>query len=519
MEDCYLTGCLVRVRQVVKKNDDYVRVLVVAENRVRISEIYEEGELLRCNYTFAEDCDDDPEDINLQANVRVLKQIYTKYMDLNGQNDSGGRTMIEGIDDAALLCSLIANEIDVTFDVKQTLLDIDSVKLRVGHLIDIIGRENNILSIAKRINNRVVKNMNRGQREYYLREQLQVIKEELGEDEDADDEVRAWKDKLTELSLEEKVDTKIRKEIDKFSKMNPMSPDANVSRTYIETVLDLPWHTSSKVNNNIRRAEKILNEENSVATSIFKTYKGKSIIVNQLMGDYNGQYYPYNGAPFSYNGKRPFYVIIVADASTIDRMNADDNFAKFLRPGGLKNSYRFNQAASELNFKVVPDWKDNVGRFRQSRSEQNLLTHCEGDRETGVLCFTIAANLKPLAKDDSFLTNVANYNVQSQSGFDITIRAIKPDDVTNNNRAYLDGMTHLITVKGKFNTSRDELSMTLANQFPEWIKESSSTSDIDPNAAGFSTTTFGLERFLQGIYDAFSAGNDSYGKIVIKLED
>ena len=265
--------------------------------------------------------------------------------------------------------------------------------------------------------------------------------------------------------------------------------------------------------------EKILNEENSVATSIFKTYKGKSIIVNQLMGDYNGQYYPYNGAPFAYNGKRPFYLIIVADASTIDRMNGDDNFAKFLRPAGLKNSYRFNQAQSEINVKVIPDWKDNVGRFRQSRSEQNQLTNCEGDRETGILCFTLAANLKPLAKDDSFLTNAANYNVQSQSGFDITIRAIKPDDITNNNRSYLDGMTHLITAKGKFATSRDELSITLANQFPEWIKTSSSTSDINPHAADFSTTTFGLERFLQGIYDAFSAGNDSYGKIVVKLED
>ena len=260
-EDCYLTGCLVRVRQVVKKNDDYVRVLVVAESRVRISEIHDEGDMLRCSFSYAEDCDDDPEDINLQANVRVLKQIYTKYMELTGQNDSGGHSMIDGIDDAALLCSLIANEVDVAFDVKQTLLDIDSVKLRVGHLIDIIGRENNILSIAKRINNRVVKNMNRGQREYYLREQLQVIKEELGEDEDIDDEARAWKDKLTELSLDEKVDTKIRKEIDKFSKMNPMSPDANVSRTYIETVLDLPWHKSSKVNNNIKRAEKILHED------------------------------------------------------------------------------------------------------------------------------------------------------------------------------------------------------------------------------------------------------------------
>ena len=265
--------------------------------------------------------------------------------------------------------------------------------------------------------------------------------------------------------------------------------------------------------------EKILNEENSVATSIFKTYKGKSIIVNQLMGDYNGQYYPYNGAPFAYNGKRPFYVIIVADATTIDRMSADDKYAKFLRSNDVKNSYRFNQAQSELNFKVVPDWKENVGKFRPSRSENNVLTNCEGDRETGVLCFTLAANLKPLAKDDAFLTNVANYTVQSQNGFEITIRAIKPEDVTNNNRSYLEGMTHLITAKGKFKTSRDELSISLPNQFPSWIKESTTTSDTDSSAANFSTTTFGLERFLQGIYDAFSAGNESYGKIVMKLEN
>lgn len=265
--------------------------------------------------------------------------------------------------------------------------------------------------------------------------------------------------------------------------------------------------------------EKILNEENSVATAIFKTYKGKSIIVNQMMGDYNGQYYPYNGAPFAYSGKRPFYVIIVADAATIDRMSNDDKYAKFLHPSGVKNSYRFNQAQSELNYKVVPDWKDNVGRFRQSRNDQHTITGCEGDRETGVLCFTLAANLKPLNKDEAFLTNVANYNVQSQSGFEISIRAIKPENITNNNRTYLEGMTHLITAKGKFDKSRDELSITLANQFPEWINESSTMNDTDPSAAGFATTTFGLNRFLQGIYDAFSGGNDSYGKIVMKIEN
>ncbi len=260
-DDCYMTGVIVRVRQVVKKNEDYVRILVVVEQRVRVEDIYEDGDLLRCDYTVAEDYDNDTDDISMQANIRVLRQLYMKYLELTGQGESAGRTLIDDIDDPSLLCSLIANEIDVSFDTKQTLLEIDSVKLRVGHLVDIIGKENNILSIAKRINNRVVKNMNRGQREYYLREQLQVIKEELGEDEDTDDEARQWREKLDELKLEEKIDTKLRKEIDKFTKMSPMSPDANVSRTYIETILDLPWHKANKINRNINKAEKILNED------------------------------------------------------------------------------------------------------------------------------------------------------------------------------------------------------------------------------------------------------------------
>ena len=261
MDDCYMTGVIIRVRQVVKKNEDYVRILVVVEQRVRIEDIYEAGDLLMCDYTVAEDYDNDTDDISMQANIRVLRQLYMKYLELTGQGESAGRTLIDDIDDPSLLCSLIANEIDVAFDIKQTLLEIDSVKLRVGHLVDIIGKENNILSIAKRINNRVVKNMNRGQREYYLREQLQVIKEELGEDEDTDDEARQWREKLDELKLEEKTDTKLRKEIDKFTKMSPMSPDANVSRTYIETILDLPWHKANKINRNINKAEKILNED------------------------------------------------------------------------------------------------------------------------------------------------------------------------------------------------------------------------------------------------------------------
>ncbi|NLY87045.1 MAG: endopeptidase La [Clostridiales bacterium] len=261
MDDCYLTGVLIKVIQVVKKHEEFVRALVSVKCKVRISNIYDEGDMMTCEYTFVEDYDNDPNDLTLQANVRVLKQMFLKYLEMTGQGEATGQEMIDNINDPATLCNILANEIDVSYDVKQTLLEIDSVNIRISHLIDILGKENKILSIARRINNRVLKNMNRSQQEYYLREQLQVIKEELGEDEDFDDEAIQWKQKLDELKLPEKIDAKVRKEIDKFTKMNAMSPDANVSRTYIETILDLPWQKANKTNNNIKKAEKILNED------------------------------------------------------------------------------------------------------------------------------------------------------------------------------------------------------------------------------------------------------------------
>ncbi|MCQ2567547.1 MAG: endopeptidase La [Mogibacterium sp.] len=260
-DDCYMTGVFLKLSSVVKKNEEYERVLVSVGKRARIERIYEEDGMLWCECTVAEDTDDDVDDVTMQANIRVLTQMFFKYLEQSGVNDSAARNVLDGVKEASTLCSVIANELDVEFDTKQTLLEIDSVKLRIEHLIDIIGRENQILAIAKRINNKVVKNMNRGQKEYYLREQMQVIKEELGEDEDADDEAAEWRKKLDELKLPEKIDTKVRKEIDKFTKMNAMSPDANVSRTYIETILELPWHNSSKVNLSLKKAEKVLNED------------------------------------------------------------------------------------------------------------------------------------------------------------------------------------------------------------------------------------------------------------------
>lgn len=267
-DDCYTTGVLIKIKQVVKRHEEYIRVLVECKTRVRLINIFDEGDMLTCEYVEAADTDNDAEDINMMAMLRVLRQTYLKYIEMSNGGEAAARALIDGIDDPALLCNIIGGEIDVDYEVKQTLLEIDSVQLRIEHLIEIIGKENQILSISKRINNRVVKNMNRGQKEYYLREQLQVIKDELGEEDDPDDEAKAWLEKLDELKLDEKIDAKVRKEIEKFSKMNMMSPDANVSRTYIETILELPWNTSSKINTGIKKAEKILNEDHYGLTKV-----------------------------------------------------------------------------------------------------------------------------------------------------------------------------------------------------------------------------------------------------------
>ncbi len=263
--------------------------------------------------------------------------------------------------------------------------------------------------------------------------------------------------------------------------------------------------------------EKIMNEENSLATSIFKNYKGKSIIVNQLMGDFDGMYYPYNGKPFHYKGQRPFYIIVIADAGVIDRMANDNSFKNFLNPTSTLNSYRFNQAESQPKYTILPEWKNNAGQFRENRNEQGTLTHCEGDRQTGILAFSIAVKMDALQKGDDFLTNTGNYNVQSQNGFTLKVEKINAGDINGNNKEYLEGKTHVITLTGKLKSPKDEITLSLRNDFPQWIVASTSNDDT-ATGNNFSKTTFGLERFLRGIYDAFSVGENNYSIIRIKIK-
>jgi len=132
---------------------------------------------------------------------------------------------------------------------------------RLKVLCEIIVEENEIALVEKELSHKVKESIDKGQREYYLREKLKAIQSELGNDEDVETESGEWLEKLDELKLDKKVDEKIRKEIKRFSTMMSNSAESAVIRNYVETILDLPWRKSSKVNTNLKKAEKILEED------------------------------------------------------------------------------------------------------------------------------------------------------------------------------------------------------------------------------------------------------------------
>ena len=139
------------------------------------------------------------------------------------------------------------------------------------------------------------------------------------------------------------------------------------------------------------------------------------------------------------------------------------------------------------------------------------------DKKTGELCFTVAANLAPMHKPADFLSNPANYTLRSQSGFTMTVTPITHDLIDPNSKEYIEGNTHLLTFKGQLKSPRDEVTIELRNDFPEWMSQCSANSDTDTGSANFASTTLGLEQWLQGMQAAFGQ-QGIYTTMTIKLQ-
>ena len=260
-DDYYNVGTVIKIKQMLKIQGDTVRVLVEGLYRASIREVVSEEPYITVDIDKIESVNYPADDPQTQARIRVMLNNFEEYKGLkpNLKTDLYDLSMI--MDDADILTDTIAIQLDIDVEKKQKILESADVRERMTILSGFLFEENQILDLEHKLSRQVEENVKQNQKEYYLREQMKAIQSELGFGEDAAGEADEWLQKLKEVKLDAKIEEKVSKEIDKFTKMAPSSAESGVIRNYVETIVSLPWNKSSKTISDINKAERILNED------------------------------------------------------------------------------------------------------------------------------------------------------------------------------------------------------------------------------------------------------------------
>lgn len=257
-EDLYDVGTISEIKQLVKLPNGMIKVVVAGINRGKILEFIQEEEyfLVKVQPCVSEE----EKDIEIEALMRSALDGFQEYIKYNRNLPAETILTVSNIEEAGRLADIIASHLDLKLKDEQKLLEIIDIKERLETLIAFLNNEIEILKVEEQIHKRVKKQVEKTQKEYYLREQLKAIKEELETDSD-DLEIKEYEEKAASLDLPEKVAERIKEEIGKLSRTPSMSPEATVIRNYLDYVLDLPWGIYDQDEIDLKEAEKILNED------------------------------------------------------------------------------------------------------------------------------------------------------------------------------------------------------------------------------------------------------------------
>lgn len=261
-EDIYTLGVVAKIKQIIKLPGNVIRVLVEGENRARLVEFLEEEPYLYVEVEQADtvlEAGEIDDEHTKEAMVRSLKDIIQAYgFDSNKATRNVVGQILE-IQDLEELIFEIATQLPINVKQKQVILEEDEIIQRGEKLLVTLAEEIEIYQIRKEIQEKIKEKVDKNQKDYILREQMKVIREELGEGSEA--EADEFEEKVEKLDASEEVKEKIRKEISRFKNSGGMSAESYVSRNYIETMLEMPWNHCSEDNNDIKSASKILEED------------------------------------------------------------------------------------------------------------------------------------------------------------------------------------------------------------------------------------------------------------------
>ena len=263
-EDFYHVGTVCKIKQMIKLPGDTVRVLVEGISRGKIKEVAmdeEEGYFKATIEEIVYDFENAEEDVEVEAFVRNVFDAFEEYINIGNRVSPEILISLADTDNVDRFIDTVAANIYLKAEQKQSILEEFDVKKRLELIYTILLEEIEILKIEKKITLRVKKQMNKVQKEYYLREQLKAIQKELGDEDDINSEADEYREKLNKIKAPKETKEKILKEINKFSKISPMSPDVSVSRTYLDTVFSLPWNKETRDKLDLEIAQQILDEQ------------------------------------------------------------------------------------------------------------------------------------------------------------------------------------------------------------------------------------------------------------------
>ena len=294
LEDVHPIGVLAHVRQMLRLQNDSVRVLVEGLTRVRIEEFYRQEDYWQCKTTALST---EPEDAMLsEAARRSALQALNDYARGTDKLPPSLAQSIADIEDPSRVGDMIAANVPLSTREKLRILSLIDPVERLSEIIVLLKREISLNEVSGAILSKVRQGMEKQQREHFLREQMRVIQRELGEGGDSGEETQALRDRAETVKLNEEAKQKVTKELDRLGRMHPSSPEANVSRTYVETILDLPWENYSAQEFDVKKAQAILDEDHFGLEKI-KQRVIEYLAVHSLTGSMKGPILCFVGPP------------------------------------------------------------------------------------------------------------------------------------------------------------------------------------------------------------------------------
>lgn len=261
IEDLFKIGIIAEVKQVIKLQNNIVRILVEGKERAELSAFLENPDYLFAEIIrFDEEVDDGLPEEAKEAMLRSIQETFGKYVVVNPKMGKELQRQLSEITDLEKLMNQLANSLPVHFEEKQKILDAVSMTERYEVLMALLLKEIEIIAIKNDFQAKVKAQVDKNQKEYLLREQMKVIREELGED-NTESDADHFMDALGKIKADKEVKEKIKKEIDRFKNISSSSSESAVTRGYIETLLELPWNKTSRDNKDLKNAEQILNAD------------------------------------------------------------------------------------------------------------------------------------------------------------------------------------------------------------------------------------------------------------------